>query len=35
MFVVYCVGTGLHDEMIISSEEPYRRVCIIVCDIEP
>jgi len=32
---VYRFGTGLYDGLVTCSEESYRRVCIIVCDIEP
>jgi hypothetical protein len=33
-FVVCCVGSGLCDELITHSEEPYRfcvHVCVCVC----
>ena len=36
MFVVFCVGIGLCDELITRLEEPYRVrcVCLIMCDLE-
>ena len=35
MFVVFCVGSGLCDELSTCPEDPYRVcVCVCVCDLE-
>jgi hypothetical protein len=34
VFVVCCVGSDLHDNLISYLEESYWGVCLIVCDVE-
>jgi hypothetical protein len=30
VFAVCCVGSGLYDELIVHTEEPYQ-ICVCVC----